>query len=174
MMLTLLPAVMMLASAVQPVPQVDLQRYAGTWYEIARLPNRFQKSCAGDVAANYTLNSDKTIKVVNTCRDAGTGKVKTAEGLGRVAKEDKGANSILEVRFAPAFLSFLSALWGDYRIIGLDAANYSYALVGSKDLQYLWILSRTKILDDAVYNKLTAEAARQGYDIKQLVRTPQK
>lgn len=166
--------VSLLLAAAQPVPNVDLNRYAGTWYEIARLPNRFQKDCAGDVTANYTLNPDKTIKVVNTCREKGKDKLKSAEGLGRVAKEDKGANSILEVRFAPAFLSFIGAVWGDYRIIGLDSANYKYALVGSEDLKYLWILSRTKTLDDATYNKLTAEAARQGYDVKQILRTPQK
>jgi apolipoprotein D and lipocalin family protein len=164
---------MMLAAA-QPVPSVDLNRYAGTWYEIARLPNRFQKDCAGDVTANYTLNPDKTIKVVNTCREQAKEKLKSAEGVGRVAKEDKGGNSILEVRFAPAFLSFIGAVWGDYRIIGLDTAGYKYALVGSEDLKYLWILSRTKTLDAATYDKLTAEAARQGYDVKQIVRTPQK
>jgi apolipoprotein D and lipocalin family protein len=154
------------------VPSVDLQKYSGVWYEIARLPNKFQKDCAGDVRAEYTLQQDGKIKVVNRCREAGKPKPKEAEGVARVADEDKGGNSILEVRFAPAILSFLSSVWGDYRILALDG-NYRYALVGSNDRKYLWILSRTKTLDDAIYKRLLATAVEQGFSIDQMIRTPQ-
>ena len=156
----------------QTVPNVDLQKYSGVWYEIARLPNRFQKDCAGNVSAEYTLREDGKIKVVNRCREAGKEKLKEAEGVARVADEDNGAKSILEVRFAPAILSFLDSVWGDYRIIALDD-NYRYALVGSNDRKYLWILSRTKTLDDAVYKRLLAAAAKQGFNVDQMMRTPQ-
>ena len=87
------------------VQSVDLQRYAGIWYEIARLPNWFQKQCAGDVTATYTLLDDGTIKVVNSCRKV-SGQIEKAEGLAKQAFKD-GPNSKLKVRFAPAVLSFL-------------------------------------------------------------------
>ena len=93
------------------VPKVDLQKYSGVWYEIARLPNKFQKDCAGDVSAEYTMRDDGKIKVVNRCREANQSKPKQAEGVARVADEDNGSNSILEVRFAPAILSFLDSVW---------------------------------------------------------------
>lgn len=154
------------------VPRVDLEKYSGVWYEIARLPNRFQKDCSGNVSAEYTRRQDGTIKVVNRCQEAGKPEPKEAQGVARVAGEGKGSNAILEVRFAPAFLSFLSSVWGDYRIITLDD-NYRYALVGSKDRKYLWILSRTKTLDDAAYKRLLAAAAGQGFPVDQIVRTKQ-
>lgn len=154
------------------VPKVDLQKYSGVWYEIARLPNKFQKDCAGDVRAAYTVQADGRIKVVNRCREAGKPKPKEAEGVARVADEDKGGNSILEVRFAPAILSFLDSVWGDYRIIALDE-NYRYALVGSNDRKYLWILSRTKTLDDDAYKRLLATAVEQGFRVNEMIRTPQ-
>jgi len=154
------------------VPSVDLRKYSGVWYEIARLPNKFQKDCVGDVTAEYTLQQDGKIKVVNRCRQAGRPKPKEAEGIARIANEDKGSNSILEVRFAPAILSFLSSVWGDYRIIALDD-NYRYALVGSQDRKYLWILSRTRTLDEAVYKRLLAAAVEQGFRVDQMIRTRQ-
>lgn len=154
------------------VPSVDLRKYCGVWYEIARLPNRFQKDCVGDVTAEYTLQQDEKIKVVNRCRAAGKPKPKEAEGVARTADEHKGSNSVLEVRFAPAILSFLSSVWGDYRIIALDD-NYRYALVGSNDRKYLWILSRTKTLEDAVYKRLLATAVERGFSVDQMIRTRQ-
>ena len=163
---------LMMLADLKTVPKVDLQRYSGTWYEIARLPNKFQKDCAGDVSAQYTLNKDGTIKVVNSCREAGKTEPKKAEGVARRAEEDNGSNAILEVRFAPAILSFLDSVWGDYRIIALDD-DYQYALVGSNDRKYLWILSRSKTLSEDVYKKLLEVAAGQGFDTSKMMRTPQ-
>src|SRR5215207_706553 len=93
------------------VPSVDLPRYAGLWYEVARLPNRFEEKCAGDVTAEYTLRSADRLKVVNRCRKR-DGKMTGAVGAAKLA-DRKGANSRLKVRFAPAFLSFLPVVWGD-------------------------------------------------------------
>ena len=171
--MTILIALLLMLPDLKTVPKVDLQKYSGAWYEIARLPNKFQKDCAGDVTANYTLNADGTIQVVNRCRETGKSKLKEAEGLGRVAKEDNGSNSVLEVRFAPAILSFLDSVWGDYRIIALDD-KYQYAVVGSNDRKYLWILSRSQTLSDDIYRRLLAGASKQGFNTDQLVRTPQK
>ena len=165
-------AVLLMLADLQTVPKVDLQKYIGVWYEIARLPNKFQRECAGDVSATYSLNPGGTMKVVNSCRQAGKTEPKKAEGVARVAEEDNGSKSVLEVRFAPAILSFLDSVWGDYRIIALDDA-YRYVLVGSNDRKYLWILSRSKTLDDEIYSKLLAAASRQGFDTKAMIRTPQ-
>ncbi|HJQ31421.1 MAG TPA: lipocalin family protein [Pyrinomonadaceae bacterium] len=150
------------------VPSVDFSRYAGLWYEVARLPNRFEKKCAADVTAEYTPREDGRIRVVNSCRKQ-DGKLTKAEGVARLA-DRKGPNSRLEVRFAPSFLSFLPVVWGDYQIIEL-APDYSHAVVGSPDRKYLWILSRTPRMDEATYRRLTKAAAAQGFDVSRMMRT---
>src|SRR5512144_1930437 len=95
---------MTIAAVPLPTPDwVDLARYTGRWYEIARLPNRFQDQCAGDVAATYTLRPDGRVKVVNECRSR-DGQITRAEGVAKRADE-KGPASRLKVRFAPAWLS---------------------------------------------------------------------
>ncbi len=152
------------------VPAVDLSRYAGTWYEIARFPNRFQQKCLGEVTATYSLLSDKEMKVVNACRMK-NGQITKAGGRARRA-DDKGPNSKLKVRFAPSFLSWLSAVWGDYWIIDL-AQDYSYAVVGSPDRKYLWVLSRTPQLAEANYEQITRRVAAQGFEVSRLVKTAQ-
>lgn len=150
------------------VPSVDLERYSGVWYEIARLPNKFQKKCFGDVTATYSLKSERRLKVVNQCRKE-NGKLTKATGEARLAS-DKGPNSRLKVRFAPSFLSFLPFVWGDYQIIEL-APDYSYAIVGEPKRKYLWILSRSPEMDEATFTKLKDAAASQGFDVSGLIKT---
>ncbi len=151
------------------VPNLDLQKYAGRWYEIARFPNRFQEKCAGDVTAEYQPQPDGRIAVINRCRTT-DGDVDDAEG---VARRLEGAPpSALEVRFAPAFLSFLPNVWGDYQVMALDDA-YTYSLVGTPDRKYLWVLARTPSLDEATYKRLLEVAASQGFDTSKLVKTAQ-
>ena len=150
------------------VPSVDLARYQGKWHEVARFPNRFEKGCASDVTATYTLAADGSIKVLNECRKAGGG-LKRAEGKARKASKD-GPTSKLEVRFAPAFLSFLPAVWGDYWVIDL-APDYSYSVVGDEGRDYLWILSRTPVMDEAKYRQAVSAAAAQGFEVSRLVKT---
>lgn len=155
---------------VRTVPAVDLTRYAGRWYEIARLPNRFQKACDRRTTADYELLPDGAIRVVNTCVRADGSSIR-AEGRARLA-DPKGPSSRLKVRFAPAFLSFIPMVWGDYWILDL-AADYSVALVGDPGRRYLWILSRTPQLDDATYQRMVNTAAAQGFDVARLIKTPQ-
>jgi apolipoprotein D and lipocalin family protein len=164
--------VMMIAMGVQSeapvrtVASVDLDRYLGEWHELARLPNRFQRQCVGDVRARYSRRADGRIDVVNSCR---TNQGRTeARGVARVV--DPQTSAKLEVRFAPAFLSFLPFVWGDYWIIGL-ADDYSWAVVGSPDRKYLWILSRTREIDERTWSEATQIANTAGYDLQQLVRT---
>ncbi len=129
------------------VPSVDLNRYMGRWYEIARYPNSFQRQCVGDVTATYSLLDDGQIKVVNRCRKE-NGEYSEVEGRAKRAGDDE-PNTKLKVRFAPAFLSFLPFVWGDYWII-LLAPDYSYVVIGEPDRKYLWILSRMPVMDEAL------------------------
>ncbi len=151
------------------VPSVDLQKYSGTWFEIARLPNSYQKSCTGDVTATYTIDGDELI-VVNRCRKE-NGEMTEAKGRARRADKE-GPNSKLEVRFAPAFLSFLRFVWGDYWIIDL-ADDYSFAVIGGPEREYLWILARTKTLPEPTMQEILERIKIQGYDIQKLIRTKQ-
>jgi apolipoprotein D and lipocalin family protein len=149
------------------VPTVDFERYAGRWYEVARLPNRFEKDCAGDVTATYTPRPDGRLGVLNECRGK-DGKWKRAEGVARLASRE-GPNSKLEVRFAPGWLSFLPFVRGDYQIIEL-APDYTHAVVGNPGRDYLWILARTPQLDAPTFDSLAARAAEQGFDVSRLMR----
>jgi apolipoprotein D and lipocalin family protein len=152
------------------VPEVDVTRYMGTWYEIARLPNSFQDHCAGDVTATYTLLEDGDIEVLNQCKED-NGEVSQAKGKARRAGDDE-PSSKLEVRFAPAFLSFLSFVWGNYWVIDL-APDYSYAVVGEPNREYLWILSRTPTMEEVTLRQILDRAKGQGYELAGLIRTKQ-
>jgi apolipoprotein D and lipocalin family protein len=169
----MLAGALLMTIAAAPLPTqewVDLGRYAGRWYEIARLPNRFQDQCAGDVVAIYTALPDGRVTVVNECRRK-NGQTARAEGVARRADE-KGPASRLKVRFAPAWLSFLPVVWGDYWIVELDP-DYRHAVVGDPSRKYLWILSRSPVMDTTTFESLVAAAGRLGFDTARLVRTPQ-
>jgi apolipoprotein D and lipocalin family protein len=145
------------------VPRVDLQRYLGTWYEIATIPQRFQKGCVG-VTAEYSLRPNGDVQVVNTCiKETLDGEVRTARGKARVV--DKTTNAKLKV-------SFFWPFWGAYWIIGLDA-DYQWAIVGHPSRKYLWILSRTPQIDDALYGALLQLIADKGYDLARIMKTLQ-
>jgi apolipoprotein D and lipocalin family protein len=144
-------------------PQVDLTRYAGKWYEIARLPNRFQRVCASDVTATYTLRPDGRIAVLNECRQA-DGRRKSAKGTAWVA-DARGPNTKLKVTFFWPFR-------GNYWIIDLDP-EYRWAVVGEPGRDYLWILSREPQLDTALYQQIVERAKQQGFDTAELLKTRQ-
>jgi apolipoprotein D and lipocalin family protein len=149
----------------QTVPKVDLTRYLGVWYEIATIPQRFQKGCTG-VTATYSLRPDGKIDVVNQCfKDSLNGKHKQVHGKAWVT--DTVSNAKLKVQF---FWPFSGAYW----IIELDG-NYQYAVVGHPDRKYLWILCRTPKMDEILYNDLLKRLREvHGYDLSGLKRTPQK
>lgn len=144
------------------VPAVDLERYAGRWFEIARYPNRFQRDCAGEVTATYTLRNDGKIRVLNECRKA-DGKTKSATGTAKVA--DAATRAKLRVTFFWPF-------YGNYWIIALGK-DYEYAVVGEPSRKYLWILSRTPQMPEALFNELLGAISAKGYDPARLIRTPQ-
>jgi apolipoprotein D and lipocalin family protein len=147
----------------QTVPRVDLDRYLGTWYEIASYPQRFQRGCTAS-RADYALRPDGGIDVVNSCRlDALDGPEKVARGRAKVV--DGSANATLKV-------SFFRPIWGNYWIIDL-ADDYSYAVVGHPGRDYLWILSRTRALPDPTYQGILGRLQAVSYDTTRLVRTLQ-
>ena len=151
------------------VPSVDLNRYAGRWYEVARYPNRFQKQCTGNTSADYKLLPNGRIEVLNQCRKS-DGSIKAAKGEARIV--DSATNSKLEVRFAPSFLSFLPFVWGDYWITDLGS-NYEYSVVGDPGRKYFWILAREPKLDEQTYAGILERAKRNGFDTAKVIKTPQ-
>ncbi len=160
---------MIVPGPVKTVPVVDLDRYVGTWFEVARFDNVFQRGCAGDVTATYAKRPDGRLDVINRCRRA-DGSMTTAAGVARVV--DITTRAKLKVRFAPAFLSWLPMVWGDYWIIGL-ADDYSWVVVGTPDRKYLWVLSRTAVLAESNYERALEIARANGFDDRQLRLTAQ-
>ncbi len=156
--------------AVKTVASLDVPRYLGTWYEISKFPNWFQKKCVSNTKAVYTAKPDGNLRVLNSCKTAG-GEISEAEGLARqIGAKD---SSKLEVRFAPEWLSFLPLVWGDYWVIDLDS-QYQVAAVSDPRREYLWVLSRTPQLDPKVYADLLQRLKQQQFDIQKLELTSQK
>jgi apolipoprotein D and lipocalin family protein len=143
------------------VPSVDLSRYVGTWFEIAKYPNRFQRGCIG-ATAEYTLAPDgKRVEVVNRCREIDTGKERSVRGKARVV--DPATNAKLSVTFFWPFS-------GDYWILAVGA-EYEYAVVGTPDRKYLWILARTPTIGDDLYGHLVDLARERGFDPARIERS---
>jgi len=154
---------------VKTILTLDVQRYLGTWYEVAKYPNWFQKKCVSNTKAVYSVRLDGNLKVLNSCKTA-DGNLSEAEG---VARQIGGKDSPkLEVRFAPAWLSFIPMVWGDYWIIDLDS-QYQIAVVSDPRREYLWILSRSPQIDRKSYEDLLQRLQAQHYDVRKLELTTQ-
>lgn len=150
------------APALQVVPYVDLDRYTGTWYEIARYPHKFQKGCIGS-RATYSLRDDGKISVLNECyEDSDKSKLRSAKGKAWIV--DLDTNAKLKV-------SFFWPFSGDYWIIDLGK-DYEYAVIGHPSRKYLWILSRTQVMDKSVYDAILDRLKEQHYNSSILIRTP--
>ena len=142
------------------VSAVDLERYVGTWYEIARLPNWFQNKCVADTRATYAIE-DARVSVLNECRTA-AGVFEQAKGIAQVVEGSQGAK--LRV-------SFFRPFYGDYWILALDP-DYRWVLVGEPGRDYAWVLARTPQLDPATLDALLAQAAALGFDRQAFLLTP--
>lgn len=153
----------------QSIGNLDVPRYMGTWFEIAKYPNSFQKKCIGNTRADYSLQTDGKVTVLNRCaQDNG----QTSEALGEARQIGNSSSPKLEVRFAPAWLSFLPFVWGNYWVIDLDA-DYQLAAVSEPKREYLWVLSRTPEVNPKAYEALLARLEKKGFDLKKLEKTPQ-
>ncbi len=143
------------------VDSVDVQRYLGTWYEIARLPNSFQKDCACSTA-EYSVIDESTLRVVNRCTERGPdGGTDSATGKAFIVEGSNNAK--LRVQFFWPFR-------GDYWIIELDE-QYRWAVVGEPSRKYLWILARASRMDDATYSMLLERIRAKGFDTSRLIRS---
>lgn len=164
-LLALAPCALPLRAAEPPpvVAHVDLARYLGTWYEIRKIPNRFQAHCAGDTTATYSARADGRLNVINRCLTK-DGTWDEADGIARVV--DPVSNAKLEVSFVQVF--GWNLFWGDYWIVDL-APDYSHVIVGHPERRYGWVLSRTPTL--AV--DLDPRLRELGYDPADFATSPQ-
>ncbi|MDQ3206962.1 MAG: lipocalin family protein [Pseudomonadota bacterium] len=152
----------------ETVDAIDLPRYLGTWYEIARLPMRHEPEDYTDITATYSPRDDGKVRVENRALD-GQGELQEASGE---ATPVAGArNAKLEVSFLPQGLRWIPFTRGDYWILRIDP-DYQTALVGSPDRKYLWLLARRPQLDDATRADFLATARSQGFQLDDLIATP--
>lgn len=151
-------------AAVTAIPSLDLGRYLGRWYELCRLPMKYEDETASDITARYSLNDDGTIRVDNRCFDA---EGEPSQAVGKASPVDD-ANSRLKVTFLPEFLRWMPFTSGDYWVLKLDP-DYQVSLVGTPDRQYLWLLARRPDVAQAIRDEYLAEARRQGFDLDRLI-----
>ncbi len=147
----------------ETVSKVDVNRYVGKWYEIARLPFDRQANCTC-TTAEYAIIDNETISVLNTCKDTADNKISKAEGKAFVVENSNNAK--LKVQFFWPFK-------GDYWIIDLDSVNYSYALIGIPSRKYAWILSRTPQMDPELYNRAVEHLRKTGFAVERLIKSKQ-
>jgi apolipoprotein D and lipocalin family protein len=155
--------------APQAVASVDLKRYAGKWFEIARYPNKFQKKCVANTTATYSLNVDGSLGVLNQCL-VKNGTLEGANGMAKII--DSASNAKFAMSFAAQYKSFSSDDWRDYWILDLDV-DYQYAAVGDPRRQYLMILSRTPEMSDATYQNILRRVEKLGFNPAKLQKTTQ-
>ncbi len=151
-------------AGVSVVKEFDLERYLGTWYEIARLDHRFERGLSR-VSANYSKRTDGGIDVINRGFDSEKSKWKEAKG--RAYQVGEPGDARLKVTFFWPF-------YAGYNVIELDRDNYEYAVVCGPDKKYLWILARDRTLAEPVLKQLVARAKQLGFDTDALIYVDQK
>ena len=147
------------------VSHVDVDRYLGLWYEIARFPNSFQKGC-DSATAEYSLVSEGTLRVFNTCLSSKNGEARTADGEAKIA--DRNTNAKLKVTFLPKWLRFLNIGLANYWIIDLDV-DYRWVVVSEPSRKFMWILSREPQMSQDVYEGILKRAQEQDLDVSKLI-----
>ena len=154
--------------ALVPIPSLDVARYMGTWYEIAKYPNYFQRKCVRNTRADYQLQANGMVQVTNRCtKEDGT----TDEAVGAARQIGPALSPKLEVRFAPDWMSFLPVVWGNYWVVDLDP-DYQLVAVSEPKREYLWVLARTPQVSPDAYNALLQRLQKMGFDLQKLQLTP--
>lgn len=153
----------------QAVEKIELNKYLGTWHEVARKPLYFQRKCDSNVTANYSLNKNGNIKVDNSCYTK-DGKFK--QTIGEAFVQNAPSNSKLKVSFLPKIIRWLPVGRGDYWVLKIDE-NYETVLVGEPDKKYMWILSRSQQPQPEVVQEYLNYAESMGYDLSDVIKTKQ-
>jgi apolipoprotein D and lipocalin family protein len=149
------------SAPLESIASLDVPRYMGTWYEVAKYPNWFQKRCIANTSATYAIQPNGMLQVLNRCqKEDGS----MSEALGAAKQVGDATSPKLEVRFAPAWLSFLPFVWGNYWVIDLDP-QYQLAAVSEPSRKYLWILSRSKTVEPKAYEALLQRLKQQGFNL---------
>lgn len=156
------------AEAISSVPDLDLDRYLGLWYEIGRLPLKWEDAAATDITAEYSLQDDGDVRVDNRCFDENGEPTRT---VGR-AKPVEGEPGQLKVSFLPEFLRWIPFTEGDYWVLKIDD-EYRWALVGTPDRKNLWLLSRESGVPAGVEDEYLDAARARGFELAEWIRTPQ-
>lgn len=149
---------------VTAIPNLDLNRYLGRWYEIVRLPLKYEDEAATDISAHYSFNDNGAVRVDNRCFDKDK---QPSQAIGE-AKPIDDTNAKLKVNFLPAGLRWLPFTDGDYWVLKIDA-DYRVALVGTPDRKFLWVLARERSIPTATLDEYLSEARRQGFDLAKLI-----
>jgi apolipoprotein D and lipocalin family protein len=152
------------------IAALDVPRYMGRWYEIAKFPNWFQRKCVADTSANYQLLADGRVEVLNQCRQK-DGEMQQA--LGAARQIGPATSPKLQVRFAPSWLSVLPFVWGNYWVIDLDE-RYELVAISEPKREYLWVLSRSPQVEPARYQALLGRLKALGLDTDKLEVTVQR
>ena len=155
------------AQPLQTVERLDVPSYMGVWYEVAKFPNWFQRKCVSDTRAEYSVQAPGRLRVLNRCRLADG---QFDEALGEARQIGSDTSSRLQVRFAPAWLSWWPAVWGDYWVIDLED-DYQLVAVSEPKREYLWVLSRQPQVDPQRYAGLLERLKARGLDISRLEMT---
>lgn len=142
------------------VDQLDLNRYLGKWFEIARFDHSFERGLEA-CTAEYSLRPDNKIRVINSGYKMGNTKKQVSEGKAKLLNPESEPGKLK--------VSFFLWFYGDYNVLELDQENYSYVLIGGSSDKYLWILSRTPTLPDDIKNSLLEKATKRGYDVSKLI-----
>lgn len=155
-------------SSVQSVSPFDLDTYLGLWFEIGRLPLRWEEANASNITAEYSLQDDGRVRIDNRCLTS-SGQPKQSVGQGTVVEGEPGQ---LTVTFLPKALRWLPFTHGEYWVLKIDP-NYTYALVGTPDLSHLWLLGRTSTIPGTVIDEYLSFAQQQGFDLEPWITTAQ-
>lgn len=151
------------------IADLDVPRYMGTWYEIAKYPNKFQKKCVAETRAEYKPLPGGTVQVTNRCKKADGS---MDEAIGEARQTGNATSPKLQVSFAPVWLARIPLVWGNYWVIDLDPA-YQLVAVSEPKREYLWVLSRTPAVSQQAYDALLVRLKAQGFDLDRLERTRQ-
>lgn len=152
------------AQKIRPVSFVDLKRYTGTWYEIARLPNATETNCMR-ITTEYTLKQNGLLSILSRCtKENGYAR----ESQGKVRINNSPSNSMMSTNFVPHWLSWTGIGWEDYWIIDIDK-NYQFAVISDPNKDYLWILSRKESIDKTIYEKIIDKLKNQHFDLSHLI-----